>query len=70
MATTRIVVTELPPDTITPEPWQVVWSNQLGEHTHVHHSKKAAQRHVRGLLGSLAVGVSRDEALTINRLET
>lgn len=47
MRVERIVVTELPPDDLTPEPWTVAWTNALGNHTRTHDSKRAAQTHVR-----------------------
>lgn len=67
--TTRIVAEELPPDHLTPEPWAVAWSNKLGDFRHVHYSKAAAQRHVTNLLSSLESDQSRDEVLTVIRLD-
>lgn len=33
---TRIGVTELAPDDLSPEPWAVEWTNDLGDFRHVH----------------------------------
>ena len=63
---TRIVVTELPPDNLTLEPWAVAWVNDLGDFRHVHHSKAAAQRHVTNLLKNLTDDQSRDDVLTVH----
>lgn len=63
----RIVVTELPPDAVNPEPWQVEWEGQGGVQRQQHDSKAAAQQHVRGLLADLAPGLTKDDVLTINR---
>lgn len=68
MRVERIVVTELPPDDLTNEPWAVAWVNKLGSFRHVHYSKRAAQRHVQNMLAHLEPDQNRDDILTVNRL--
>jgi hypothetical protein len=63
---TRIVVTELEPDTVSPEPWLVQWEGRGGDQRQRHDSKAAARQHVSGLLAEIAPGLSRDQVLTVN----
>lgn len=60
-------MTELAPNDVTPEPWLVEWVDDLGAHRHEHHSKAAAQQHVRGLLQTVPPGLVRDDVLTVRR---
>ena len=69
MVVTRIVVTELPANELTSEPWRVDWTDKRGDHTSSHDSKRAAQRLVSNLLKELPARLSKDDALTINRLD-
>lgn len=68
MRTTRIVVTELPPNNVSAECWLIEWTDDLGQQKHEHHSKAAAQRHVRGLLQTVPPEMTKDEVLTVVRL--
>lgn len=69
---TRVVVTQLEPDAAHPDPWRVTWTTGEGrradELAQDHDSKAAAQRLVANLLTELAPGVTRDDALTVCRL--
>ena len=70
MGVTRIVVTEVEPtDELGPEPWAVEWTNDLGDFRHVHYAKKAAQRMVSNLLQQIPEGQTKDDVLTVVRLD-
>lgn len=70
MRVTRIVATEIEPtDDLGPEPWAVEWTNDLGDFRQVHYAKKAAQRMVSNLLTQIPPDQTKDDVLTVVRLD-
>lgn len=69
MRTTRIVAEELPPDHLTNEPSAVEQTNKRSDFRHVHHFKAAARQHVTNLLANLEPVQTKDEVLTVVRLD-
>ncbi len=70
MRVTRIFVTKVEPtDELRPEPWAVEWTNDLGDFRQVHYAKKAAQRMVSNLLTLIPPDQTKEDVLTVVRLD-